>query len=111
MKTRIRELRKSKKMSQTALGMAIGYAQNTISKIECEKELPKADILYKLADYFHTSIDYLLYRTDQRYTTDTVPPANSRLTHYMLKLQELPPEGQDAICCLIDIIQNKKIER
>lgn len=111
MKTRTKELRKSKNMSQTALGMAIGYAQNTISKIECEREVPNADILYKLADYFHTSIDYLLYRTDQRYTTDIVPSSNPRLTQYMLKLQELASDEQDSIFYFIDVILNAKSKR
>lgn len=109
MRTRTRQLRESKKMTQTALGLAIGCAQNTISKIESEKVVPSADILCKLADYFHTTTDYLLYRTDERYPTNTTRFTNSRLTQYMFKLQELTIEMQDSIFCIIDIFLNKNI--
>jgi len=67
MKTRIKELRTAKNITQTALALAIGSSQNVISKIELEYTVPDANILCGIADYFHTSVDYLLYRTDQRY--------------------------------------------
>ena len=56
MKIRIRDLRTSKKITQTSLALAIGCSQNVISKIELEYSVPDADILCKIADYFHTSV-------------------------------------------------------
>ena len=56
MKTRIKGLRTSRKMSQTALALAIGCSQNVISKIELEYSVPDADILCKIADYYYNEI-------------------------------------------------------
>lgn len=99
MKTRIKELRTSRKMTQTALAVAIGYSQNMISKIELETAIPNADFLCKTADYFHTSVDYILYRTDQRYSTANLNP---RINEYLHKLQTLSSKEQDSLFVLID---------
>lgn len=99
MKTRIRELRLSRKMTQTALAIAIGYSQNMISKIELETTVPNADLLCKVADYFHTSVDYILYRSDQRYSTANTNP---RANEYLHKIQSLPSKEQESIFIIID---------
>lgn len=112
MKTRIKGLRTSRKMSQTALALAIGCSQNVISKIELEYSVPDADILCKIADYFHTSVDYLLYRTDQRYGVVSEPSSfNSRITEYVLKLQSLTPKEIDSIFIIIDGLLDNEIKR
>lgn len=108
MKTRIKELRTAKNITQTALALAIGSSQNVISKIELEYTVPDANILCGIADYFHTSVDYLLYRTDQRYCP--VPSSLlsvPRINEYLLKLQSLPSSEQDSIFILIDGLLEK----
>lgn len=103
MKTRIRELRKSKRMSQMSLAIAIGTSQNVISKIELEYSDPNADMLCKIADFFHTSVDYILYRTDQRYSAISSNTFNNaRINEYILKLQTLPAKEQESILLIID---------
>lgn len=103
MKTRIKELRKSRRLSQMALAIAIGTSQNVISKMELEYSDPSPDMLCKIADYFHTSVDYILYRTDQRYgSAITNSLNNTRITEYMLKLQSLPTREQESILLIID---------
>lgn len=108
MKTRIRELRTSKKMTQTALGLSVGYAQNTISKIESGKVVPNAEILCKIADYFHTSVDYLLYRSEQRYTTIAASLSIPHTTQYLQKLNSLSPQAQNSIYYLLVVIMNSE---
>jgi len=44
--------------------MEIGITQETISAYLNGKAKPSADILIKLADYFNTSTDYILDRTN-----------------------------------------------
>ena len=108
MKTRIKELRTAKNITQTALALAIGSSQNVISKIELEYTVPDANILCGIADYFHTSVDYLLYITDQRYCP--VPSSLlsvPRINEYLLKLQSLPSSEQDSIFILIDGLLEK----
>ena len=62
----IRDLREDLDMNQTELAKMLGMSQTGYSKYETgENDIPVA-ILEKLADFYHTSVDYLLGRTDQR---------------------------------------------
>lgn len=61
---RLRELRKARGISQLKLSMDLSVSQNTISRYESGAREADYDMLIKLADYFHVSIDYLLERTD-----------------------------------------------
>ena len=92
------------------MALAIGCSQNVISKIELEYSVPDADILCKIADYFHTSVDYLLYRTDQRYSLAPESSSfNSRITEYMFKLQSLTPKEIESIFIIIDGLLDNEI--
>ena len=61
---RLKQLRKSKGISQLKLAMDLNMNQNSISRYE--NGIREADYatLIKFADYFKVSIDYLLERTD-----------------------------------------------
>lgn len=61
---KLKELRKSKGISQLKLAMDINTSQNTISRYENGEREPGINELIKLADYFNVSVDYLLERTD-----------------------------------------------
>lgn len=61
---RLRELRKSKRISQLKLAIDLNMSQNTISRYETGEREPGINELIKIADYFSISIDYLLGRTD-----------------------------------------------
>lgn len=61
---RLKELRKSRKISQLRLAMDLNMNQNSISRYETgERECDYATLIL-IADYFDVSIDYLLGRTD-----------------------------------------------
>ena len=61
---RMKELRKSKGISQLKMAMDLNTNQNTISRYETGEREPSINELIKIADYFNVSIDYLLERTD-----------------------------------------------
>ena len=61
---RLKELRKSKKISQLKLAMDLNLSQNSISRYETGDREADYETLIKLADYFDVSIDYLLERTE-----------------------------------------------
>ena len=66
MRLRIRDLREDADLNQTELAKLLGMSQTGYSKYETgENDIPVA-ILEKLADIYHTSVDYLLGRTDQK---------------------------------------------
>jgi transcriptional regulator with XRE-family HTH domain len=61
---KLREIRKSRNISQLKLAMDLNMSQNTISRYETGEREPGINELIKIADYFHVSVDYLLGRTD-----------------------------------------------
>lgn len=65
---RLKELRNQYKISQEVLAEKLDVSQQTISKYENNRRLPDLNMIIKLADYFHVSIDYLLERVEQETT-------------------------------------------
>ncbi len=61
---RLKELRKSKGISQLKLALDLNTNQNTISRYETGEREPGIHELIIIADYFNVSLDYLLERTD-----------------------------------------------
>ncbi|MBQ8868986.1 MAG: helix-turn-helix transcriptional regulator [Oscillospiraceae bacterium] len=61
---RLREIRKSRGISQLKMAMDLNTNQNTISRYETGERQPGIDELIKIADYFNVSVDYLLERTN-----------------------------------------------
>ena len=64
MKSRIKELRKRRYLTQSGLGMKLGVSQQNISRYEQDPFSVPVDMLIKMADFFHVSIDYLLGVSD-----------------------------------------------
>lgn len=57
MKTKIKELRKERKMSQEELANAVGTTRQTITSIEVEKYTASLILAYKIAHYFELPIE------------------------------------------------------
>ena len=63
---RVRDLREDRDISQTQLAKILGMSQTGYSKYETgENDIP-TQILIKLADFYKTTTDYLLGRTDEK---------------------------------------------
>lgn len=61
---RIRDLREDRDLNQTQIARILNMSQTGYSKYETgENDIPTA-VLIALADYYETSVDYLLGRTD-----------------------------------------------
>lgn len=60
----LRKLRCKKSISQQQLAETIGFSQQSINKYENHKIEPDIATLIKLADFFETSVDYLVGHTD-----------------------------------------------
>ncbi|MGN1193993.1 MAG: helix-turn-helix domain-containing protein [Acutalibacteraceae bacterium] len=61
---RLKEIRKSRGITQLKLAMDLNISQNTISRYETGEREADYATLIKIADYFNVSLDYLLERTD-----------------------------------------------
>lgn len=65
MQTRIKSLREDHDLTQKQLSLVLNISQVAYSYYELEKRSIPLELLSKLADFYSTSIDYLLYRTDE----------------------------------------------
>ena len=64
MYTRIKELRKEKKLSQEELALAVGTTRQTISSIETGKYVASLPLAYKIAHYFGLTIEEVFDLTE-----------------------------------------------
>ncbi len=63
---RIRDLREDRDLTQKQVAQLLGMSQTGYSKYETgENDIPTA-VLIKLADFYQTTTDYLLGRTDKK---------------------------------------------
>ncbi len=69
---RIKDLREEADKNQKEVSQYLWIAERTYSSYETGTRQIPTDILCRLADYHHTSVDYLLGRTDEK---KPYPPA------------------------------------
>lgn len=61
---RLKDLRESNELTQKYIAEILNISPRGYSHYETGNNDIPTDILIKLADYYHTSVDYLLGRTD-----------------------------------------------
>ncbi|MGE5703540.1 MAG: helix-turn-helix domain-containing protein [Clostridia bacterium] len=64
--SRIRDLRKMRKLTQNEIAVQLQMGRSNFGHIENDRVVPSSDDLQKLADILETTTDYLLGRTDER---------------------------------------------
>ncbi len=72
---RIRDLREDNDLRQSDLAAYLQCTQVCYSNYETGKRDLPTEVLLRLAEYYQTSVDYLLGRTDRR---EPYPPAKSK---------------------------------
>ena len=79
MKTRIKNLREDNDFTQKQISKLLNISQVAYSYYELNKSSIPLELLCKLADFYNTSVDYLLYRTDIRTPYNDI--LNSKISH------------------------------
>lgn len=82
---RIRLLRHERKMTQEDLGKLVNKGGSTVRMWELRNSEPDYETILLLAKFFHVTTDYLLGRSDERYT----PPTNIYDVDRLLVFEEL----------------------
>lgn len=101
MKTRIKELRLEKKLTQQALAKQLGINQASLSKIECGISTPDALLLADLSRFFHVTTDYILLLSEERLTADYLLADNmSNLKKYqhLIAIYQKMSQKQQGAC-------------
>lgn len=105
MRTRIKNLRLEKHLSQQALAETMNLNQSTLSKIECGISVPDASLICDLSRFFHVSADYVMYLAEERLNADLLLANNMfhlrKYQQHMSAYQRLNPRQQEACDCFM----------
>ena len=63
---RLRQCRKDAKLKQREVAIYADITEKTYQNYELSTRQPKLEILSRIADVYHVSIDYLVGRTDNK---------------------------------------------
>ena len=63
---RMRELRKEKNLRQEDAAVELKMSMSAYCRYELGTREPTASVLWRMADYYDVSVDYLLGRRDER---------------------------------------------
>lgn len=96
----LKPLRQLNSVTQNQLAEAIGVTQQSINKYENHKIEPDIEILIRMADYFHVSVDFLIGHQVSENENEF------RLTNDEVKLvsqyRQLTPRQQESIRMVMD---------
>ena len=102
-------LRKESGISQQKLADAIGMSQQSINQYENHETEPDIMTLRKLADYFETSVDYLIGHTDIRNHIEPTSAyhLNADEGEVIDKYRALTPKERACVAQVIDTLLEK----
>lgn len=72
---RLKELRKEKGLRQEHIAVALDISMSAYCNYEQGKREPTASVLWRMADYYDVTVDYLLGRSEERITQKTFEAA------------------------------------
>lgn len=100
----LKKLRENAGISQKQLADSIGVSQQSINKYENHKIEPDIDTMVKIADYFETSVDYLIGHSAIRRKIEITKgyELNADECSLILRYRKLSPKKRDSISSVID---------
>lgn len=101
---RLRFLRERAGISQKALAEEIGVSQQSINKYENHNIEPDIETLIALADFFDTTVDYLIGRSEESSAGKAGSAVELSSQEYTLicKYRKLCPQKRECIQNVID---------
>lgn len=100
----LKSLRENKGISQKQLADVISVSQQSINKYENHNIEPDIETLIKMADYFETSVDYLIGHTDIHHRIEYVRPydLNKKEANLIDGYRTLTEKEKQSIHLIID---------
>ncbi len=103
----LKHLRQTEGISQKQLAESIGVSQQSINKYENHKIEPDIDTMIALAEYFQTSVDYLVGHTEVRRKIEETATCELNAEELFLveSYRSLSRKRKDSIRSIIDSYQ------
>ena len=100
----LRLLREKHGVSQQKLAEAIGLTQQSINKYENHNIEPDIETLIRIADYFETSVDYLIGHTSIRRKIEKVTAyeLNEEESNIIEQFRKLSIKQRSCVATVID---------
>lgn len=100
----LKKLREDASISQKALADAIGVSQQSVNKYENHNIEPDIETLIRIADFFETSVDYLIGHTSVRRKIEEVHifELNDRESKVMEQYRALTPKQKACVNVVMD---------
>ena len=104
MLTNLKKLREDASISQKAVADAIGVSQQSVNKYENHNIEPDIETLIRIADFFETSVDYLIGHTTVRRKIEEVHvfELNDRESKVMEQYRSLTSKQKACVNVVID---------
>ena len=113
MRGKLKELRESRHMTQTGMGMELGVTQQNVSRYEQDINSMPVEMLEKAADFFAVTTDYLLGRTDVKRNLEGQLRVNKAIDEYydlVETFRDLDKRDQEIIWATIETMNRTKKE-
>ena len=83
----IKELRNKEKMTQQQLADKLGVSVHSVRDYENKLEIVPSDILLKLSDIFHVTLDYLVGKQEKEFITyfNQLSPEGQKIMNDLLR--------------------------
>ncbi len=100
----LKKLRAEHRVTQKQLADVISVSQQSINKYENHNIEPDIDTLIKIADFFNTSVDYLIGHTDIERKIEPVTSydLNSEEAALIDSYRKLSQKQRSSICAVIE---------
>ena len=92
----LKALRREKGVSQQTLAEAVGVSQQSVNQYENHNVEPDITLLCRMADYFETSVDYIVGRTAERRPIQPTTPfdLNAEEAEILRRYRQLPEDNR-----------------
>lgn len=105
---RINNLMDSKGIKGNALADELSVNISTISRILKGTQIPNAETLHRLSQYFNVSMEFILKGEDATFQNCIgEKKLNKKENEFIDHFRELPPEDQDELLAILDIKYQK----
>lgn len=109
----LKELRENQSMTQNDLAELLNVSRQSVGGYENNTTEPPTDIVVKIADIFNVTCDYLLGRTNEKYSLNLLSIEDNELLSkfyedrdILLKLYE----NKDMLLKLYEVVKSHKIK-
>ena len=109
-KLRLKELREERNITQQELADQLSCSQQSINNYENHGTQPDIDMLCRMADFFDTSVDYLIGNTNVRdpYNLAKYDDNSEREITLINSFRSLPEETKDLFVKLMENYSKKQ---